>query len=377
MCLKKIDLKVLHVSGAKAWGGNEQQLMYLIDELPTFKVHQVMFCFEGTPLCKEAAAHPVKIRAVKRVKPYSSAYRKALRKIVKEEKIDLIHLHTSDSVTGFVVTDILKPLNVPTVFAKKGIREKNSFLSKFKYNYHNIDRIICISEYVRINFKAILKKRNHSKLVTVYNGIKEVDHVAEGKIDLRKKIGIADDVILFGSIANHTRAKDLMTLVQSVDHLLKKGKKNFHMVQMGSFSKITPEFQAEVKNLGIGSHFSFLGFVENALSHMPQLDALVISSQREGGPSSLMEAFSRKTPVISTRVGIVEEVITDGENGFSVEVGEAEALADKMAHFMEDPSLADEFAQRSYEKYTSRFTAKHLGENTFRVYKELLLEKER
>lgn len=376
MCAKKNNLKVLHVSGAKAWGGNEQQLMYLIDELPAFKVQQVLFCFEGTPLHKEAAAHPVKIRAIDKVKPYSAAYRKTLRQVVKEENIDLIHLHTSDSVTGFVVADIFKPLNIPTIFAKKGVREKNSILSKFKYNYHNIDRIICISEYVKRNFKDLLKKKNHSKLITVYNGIKEMDHVEEGKIDLRKKLGLNDDVILFGSIANHTRAKDLLTLLRAVHHLLEKGEKNFHMVQMGSFSKLTPEFQEEVENLQINENFTFLGFVENALTHMPQLDALVISSKREGGPSSLMEAFSRKTPVISTRVGIVEEVISDGENGFSVKVEEPKALADKMARFMEDPGLASSFAQRSYEKFANRFTARHLGENTYNVYKELLLEKE-
>lgn len=376
MCPKKSDLRILHVSGAKAWGGNEQQLMYLIDELPRFDVYQVLFCFNDTPLQKEATAHPVKIRSIERVKPFSAAYRSALRQIIEEEDIDVIHLHTSDSVTGYVVTDILKPLNIPTVFAKKGIREKNSFLSKFKYNYKGIDRIICISDYVKTNFKAILKKKNHNKLVTVYNGIKEADLVLHGEVDLRQKLGIADDIILFGSIANHTRAKDLMTLVRAVDKLLKSGRKNFHLVQMGSFSKLTPEFQAEVENLHIGTHFSFLGFVENGMSHMSQLDALVISSQREGGPSSLMEAFSRKTPVISTRVGVVDEVIKDGENGFSVEVGDAGGLAEKMARFMDKPDLAPEFAEKSYAKFRNRFTAKHLGENTFKVYKELLSGKE-
>ncbi len=375
MWLKNDNLRVLHISGAKAWGGNEQQLMYLIDELPRFDVQQVLFCFDDTPLHREATAHPVKIRSIERVKPFSAAYRNALHQILKEEEIDVIHLHTSDSVTGYVMTDILKPIKIPTVFAKKGIREKNSFLSKFKYNYKGIDRIICISEYVKKNFKTVLKKKNHDKLVTVYNGIKEPEQVIPGKVDLRRKLGIDDDVILFGSIANHTRAKDLMTLVRAADRLLKRGKKNFHLVQMGSFSKLSPELKEEVENLNIGSYFTFLGFVENALSHMPQLDALVISSQREGGPSSLMEAFSRKTPVISTRVGVVEEVIVDGENGFSVEVGDAEALAGKMAHFMDDPNLAIKFAEKSYTKFTTKFTSKHLGENTLRVYEDLLLEK--
>ena len=368
-------MKVLHVSGARSWGGNEQQLMYLIDELDRLGVEQVLFCYGNTPLEKTAASHPLKIWSIARVKSYSAAYRKELREVIAEEKIELIHLHTSDSVTGFVVTDLLKPIGVPTVFAKKGVREKNSALSKFKYNYRNIDKIIVISEYVRENFKSVLKPKNHSKMVTVYNGIKIPEESVEPEFNLREKLSLEKEKVLFGSIANHTRAKDLMTLIKAVDILLKKGIKNFHVVQMGSPSKLTPEFEKAVSDLDVASHFTFLGFVANAVSFMPQLDALVISSKREGGPSSLMEAFSRKTAVISTKVGVVEEVIENGRNGFYVPTEDPEALAQSMAKFIEDPELTQKFGERSFEKFQNSFTAEHLGKNTYEVYRELLNSK--
>ena len=365
-------MKVLHVSGARSWGGNEQQLMYLIDELDKLGIEQVLFCYEGTPLEKEAALHPIKISAIKKAKPYSSVYRTALREVIKSENIQLIHLHTSDSVTGFVVTDMLKSIDVPTVFAKKGVREKNSALSKFKYNYRNIDRIIVISEYVKENFKSVLKPKNHKKMVTVYNGIKIPHRDEKAGFEIREKLNLQDDVVLFGSIANHTRAKDLMTLLEAVEILLKKGVTDFHVAQFGSPSKLTSEFNQAVSDLKIGSHFSFLGFVPNAVSFMPQLDALIISSSREGGPSSLMEAFSRKTAVISTKVGVVDEVIEDGKNGFSVPVRDPEALAQKMEEFIHNPKLGRDFGDRSFQKFQEGFTAEHLGKNTFDVYKEVL-----
>lgn len=368
-------MKVLHVSGARSWGGNEQQLMYLIDELDKLGVEQVLFCYKETPLEKTSALHPVKIRSIERAKPHTSTYRKEFRKIIAEENIELMHLHTSDSVTGFVVTDILKPLGVPTVFAKKGVRERNSFLSKFKYNYRNIDRIIVISEYVKENFKSVLKPVNHKKLVTVYNGIKLSEQEDRADFNIREKLGLEKEIILFGSIANHTRAKDLMTLIEAVKELLKNGEHNFHVVQMGTPSKLTPEFEKAVEDLNIGSHFTFLGFVANAVAYMPQLDALIISSKREGGPSSLMEAFSRKTAVISTKVGVVEEVIENGKNGFFVPTEDPEALAHKMAALVQIPQKAKEFGDRSFEKFKQGFTAEHLGKSTFNVYRELLESK--
>lgn len=368
-------MKVLHVSGARSWGGNEQQLMYLIDELDKLGVEQVLFCHKKTPLEKEATAHPLEIFSFDPVKPYSSNYRAALREVLKLKQIELIHLHTSDSVTGFVVTDILKPLGVPTVFAKKGVREKNSALSKFKYNYRNIDRIIVISEYVKENFKKVLKPKNHGKMVTVYNGIKLPENSTGAEFEIREKLKLNKETMLFGSIANHTRAKDLMTLIHAVDLLLKKGVKDFYVVQLGAPSKLTPEFEKAVEERKINSHFSFLGFVPNAVSFMPQLDALVISSSREGGPSSLMEAFSRKTAVISTKVGVVEEVIENGKNGFFTPPENPGALAEKMAELVEKPELAKKFGERSFEKFQEKFTAKHLGESTLEVYRELLNSK--
>lgn len=369
------SMKVLHVSGARSWGGNEQQLMYLIDELDKLGVEQVLFCYGNTPLEKAAASHPIKIWSIARVKPYSAVYRKELREVIVKEKIELIHLHTSDSVTGFVVTDILKPIGVPTVFAKKGVREKNSALSKFKYNYRNIDRIIVISEYVKENFKTVLKPKNHRKMVTVYNGIKIPPDSVEAEFSLREKLELEEGKILFGSIANHTRAKDLMTLIKATELLMKKGEENFHIVQLGSPSKLTPEFKRAVDDLKIGSYFTFFGFVPNAVSFMPQLDALVISSKREGGPSSLMEAFSRKTAVISTKVGVVDEVIENGKNGFYVPTEDPEALAESMADFIKNPDLAQKFGERSFEKFQNSFTAEHLGKNTYEVYRELLNSK--
>lgn len=365
-------MKVLHISGARSWGGNEQQLMYLIDELHKLEVEQVLFCYEKTPLEKVASQHPIKIHPIRRVKPYSSEYRLELRKAIEKEKIELIHLHTSDSVTGFVITDLLKPIKIPTVFAKKGVREKNSALSKFKYNYKNIDRIIVISEYVKEKFREVLKPRNQKKMVTVYNGIKPPLNPAPAAFDLKQKLNLKEEVVLFGSIANHTRAKDLDTLIHAASILRKKGYSNFHLVQMGSPSKLSADFEKKVRDLQLDSCFTFLGFVENAVSFMSQLDALVISSSREGGPSSLMEAFSRSTAVISTRVGVVEEVIEDGKNGFSVPTEDPEALAEKMEQMINNPSLAVEFGRRSYDKFLKSFTAEHLGKHTFEVYHELL-----
>jgi glycosyltransferase involved in cell wall biosynthesis len=61
------------------------------------------------------------------------------------------------------------------------------------------------------------------------------------------------------------------------------------------------------------------------------LDAYVVPSRQEGGPKSVLEAMASGVPVVSTRVGQAAELIRDGENGWLVDVEDADALAERLA----------------------------------------------
>ncbi|CAL67245.1 glycosyltransferase family 4 protein [Christiangramia forsetii] len=368
-------MTVLHISGARSWGGNEQQLMYLMDELPKYGVIQKLFCFQDTPIFKEAEKRSVEILSTSYCKPHTSEYRKFLISIINQYKIDLIHLHTSDSVTGYVLTDLLHALKTPTLFARKGIRRKTGFLSKLKYNYHNIDTILCISKYVEKHFRKILTEKNRQKLVTVYNGVKVSEKPLHGDFDIREKFNIAENIFLIGNIANHTNAKDLPILIEVLNEMVNRhGIKTIKLFQIGEHSGLTPELKKKIKEYDLESYIILTGFLSKASAYLPQFDVFLMTSEREGGPSSVVEAFYNKTPVVSTRVGVVDEVIEDGVNGFSTEVKNPSALAGKLMILRENPDLRRQFAEKSYQMFLKKFTAENLGKSTFRVYENMLLK---
>lgn len=369
-------MKVLHVSGAVSWGGNEQQFTYLLDELPKHGVKQYLFCYKDTPLHRAAKQHPVEIISIKKVKPHSSAFREALVKAVKENDIDVIHLHTSNAVTAYVLTDMVNPLQTPTVFARKSVRRKNSFLSVLKYNYKNIDKVLCISKYVEQHFKRVLWKRNHHKFRLVYNGVRPEEMHRKAPFQLRKKLNLDQETFLIGNIANHTKAKDLRTLVRTLDELVNRhGIKDIHLVQIGEFTKRTEAIKQEIAKYKLEPYITLMGFVEKASAFLPQFDLFFMTSEREGGPSSIVESFFHKTAVVSTRVGVVDEIIEDGKNGFSAEVGDYKSLAEKINSFKKNPEYQKNFPERSHEIFLKKFTAEQLGKNTFNLYRELLGEK--
>jgi glycosyltransferase involved in cell wall biosynthesis len=57
------------------------------------------------------------------------------------------------------------------------------------------------------------------------------------------------------------------------------------------------------------------------------LDLYLVTSREEGGPMALMESMSAHVPVVSTRVGMAPDLITDGVSGALVEAGNAAAVA--------------------------------------------------
>lgn len=73
---------------------------------------------------------------------------------------------------------------------------------------------------------------------------------------------------------------------------------------------------------------------------MDTATCLVLPSRSEGLPRVILESFARGRSVVASRVGGVADVVEDGESGFLLEAGDAEALADALIRVLSDRQLA-------------------------------------
>jgi glycosyltransferase involved in cell wall biosynthesis len=366
-------MNVLHISGATGWGGNEQQLVDSIFGLDELNVSSYIFCYENSLLKNYASEHNLKTITTLIKSNLSFRKAKLLKQSIIDLKIDLVHLHTSDSVTTFVVSDILVNLNVPAVFSKKGISSPKKGLSAYKYNYKNILKTICVSNAVLESFKKTLKPINYHKLEVVHDGVKTERAKVLNKLNIRKKYNISNEVTVIGNIANHSRAKDLVTFVKTVNYLVNTLKiKNVCFIQIGEEGKDSEKFLPLIKEYNLEKYIKILGFVENAFSLLPQFNIYLMTSEREGGPTSLLEAIYQKIPIVATKTGIVTEIINNNINGFISEIKDYKDLANNIYTLIENPKLSKNFSEKSYSVILDKFTEKQLSENTLSVYKNVL-----
>ena len=50
-------MKILHISGAKGWGGNEQQIIYILPEIAKIGIQNIVFGIQDSVLEKECDKH--------------------------------------------------------------------------------------------------------------------------------------------------------------------------------------------------------------------------------------------------------------------------------------------------------------------------------
>jgi glycosyltransferase involved in cell wall biosynthesis len=98
--------------------------------------------------------------------------------------------------------------------------------------------------------------------------------------------------------------------------------------------------------LGLDDRVRFLGSVsrDEVLRYLAGARAAVLSSAWENLPHAAVEALSVGTPVVSTAVGGVPEVVRDGENGLLVPAGDVPALATALRRMLDDDALRDRLA---------------------------------
>lgn len=84
-------------------------------------------------------------------------------------------------------------------------------------------------------------------------------------------------------------------------------------------------------------------------------DAFVLPSFAEGVPVVLMEALASRTPVISTLVAGIPELVEDGVNGHLVPPGDASALTQRMLDLAADPAARAAMGEAGRAKVCAEF----------------------
>jgi len=360
-------MRVLHISYHKSWRGGEQQISYLIGELHKLGCQQWIYCSESNALedfCKEKGLsyYTFPNNLLSKFKNV-----KKLNYICNKHAIELLHVHDSMSHMMAYMAGI-SGNDIPIILSRHiDSPVRNSIISRKKYNYRGIKKIICISENIKRTLEPdILDK---SKLTTIYDGIDldKFSQVVDTGI-LRKQYKIAGTTKIIGNISALTLAKDYFTFIDTAEILIhKKLDVRFIIVGEGVVKKKLEEY---IKNKDLADYFVFTGFRKDVPQILAEFDVFLFTSEKEGLGNSVLDAFAARVPVVSTNTGGIPEMIDHQVSGLLADVKDSTKLAEHVISILQDDKLKQRLVNNASEK-VKQFSMQIMAEKIYDLYQEV------
>ncbi|MBW2991791.1 glycosyltransferase [Candidatus Woesearchaeota archaeon] len=294
-----------------------------------------------------------------------------LRKLIKKEKINIVHTHNVDAYEYGIlaaklagVKDIIHTAHGKSVKIGRFRRSRESIYHKFVSSF--LDRYIVVSKdlgrYVVKNWCS-----GRKKIKLIYNGIdaNEYKKIKVSK-DFLYGLGVRKNDKVIGIVAGLRPVKDHITLIKAMK-IVKEEIPNSKLLAVGD----GPEKRRLVNfalETGLDKDVLFLGNRKDTVELYNCFDVGILSSLSECLSITLLEGMACETPFIATAVGGNPEVIQNGEDGFLVAPKNPKLMAEMIIQVLKSKKLREETGRKAREKIVREFNIERMVKNYEGIY---------
>jgi glycosyltransferase involved in cell wall biosynthesis len=161
--------------------------------------------------------------------------------------------------------------------------------------------------------------------------------------DVRGELGLDPATPLIGTVAVLRPQKALQVLLDAFA-IVARGRPEPHLVLAGT-GVSEDELRAHAAATGVGDRIHFLGLRQDVNAVWRSIDVGAISSDFEGTPIAALEAMFNGTPLVTTSVGGLPDLIDDGVSGLLVPRQDPQALAAGLLRLLDAPHEREAFAK--------------------------------
>ena len=327
-------MKVMHVLSSRIYSGAEKVVCQIIK---SFRGEvEMVYCSPYSEIVGEMLSEQDVTYL-----PMQAMSVSELRRVIREQKPDLIHAHDMRAS----LFSALSCGSIPLVshihnnaYNARGISPKTVgyLLAGFKAKH-----ILWVSQssFDGYAFHKLFAKKSS----VLYNVIDTEQIFAK----LAQDPNPYDyDLIYVGRLTYQKDPQRLMRLCAR----LKKDKPDLKVAIVGT-GELLDEVQALCEELGISENVHFLGFQPNPIKMVADSKAIILTSRWEGTPMCAMEAMALGTPVVSTPSDGMKDLLTDGVSGYLTD--DDEQMAQDLLKIFSDPAHRQELAENAKKKFAS------------------------
>lgn len=386
--------KILYIHHGSGQGGAPNSLLYLINNLDKTVYEPIIACGFNQPKAKEffenAGYEPINLPIARFSHYFPSGYwsiyrlhglrslltwpfeyyksRNAFKALLVKISPDIVHLN---SLSIASLAYVAKRMGFPVVLH---VRETAIKLHKFDLRWHWLNRIA--NKYA--NKVIYICKYNQDKLTgitlsstVIYNPIpfdKFDKNINSRKI--RKDLSIPLEAkVLFFPGGSSLWAKGIIPFLKTL-----KKFKNSHYPIIALIPNIDKNIKVNrlIKDLNIEDLIIKAPFTTLVENYFAASDIVVVPFITPHFSRAAIEAGAMAKPVIGSKIGGIEEVVVDKENGFLVEPNDEVALYDCINKLISNNKIYDTMCQTGYNRSYAFYNAKCHSEKVMKIYENIL-----
>lgn len=364
---------ILHVIDSVEPGGAETVFVQLADELRSRGFRSIVVVSGPGWVTEELNRRKLEPIVIDAKGAFNWRLVKALLRIVREEKVDLIQSHLLGSNVYCALVGLIARKPVIATFHGMVDVSPNERLRWLKFQIMNfgVTQFVTVSKKLcdAIQSEGLL---NPKKTTVIYNGIDFNRYGKSARQDMRERLGLDEGAILIGSLGNLHPAKGYEYLIQAARHVIDHNPK-VHFVIAGDIKQyLIGDLEKLKDDMQVTNHVHFVGFVDDSAAFLSQVDLFLLSSVSEGFSIATLEAMATGLPVLVTRCGGPEEIVTDGLNAVLIEVANILAIAKGIEHLLSSPELASRLAESGKELVSKKFSIVSMVVEYISLYKRAL-----
>ena len=350
-------------------GGAERHVVDLAVSLSRREYEVTVACSVAGDLSEslEEANVPVRSLLDQLVKRRVSAgYARALRRLAKEERFDLVHAHVYASAAAAAIATV--GTGVPLVVTEhtEAIWRGRRARLVTRWFCRRASRVIAVSDAVK---RRLVKQDDvpPEKIAVIPNAVPANPNSGSGTPPLRDELR---DRPLVGVLARLQPEKGVATFLKAGAHVAKVVPQACFIV-VGD-GPLRTELEVLVRRLCMEQNVRFLGFRSDPRALIELLEVLVVPSLTEGAPLVVLEAMAAGVPIVASAVGGIPDQIRHEGEGLLVPPGDPAALGDAVLKLLRDPGLARRMGASGCRKVTTVFSHAEMVARTENVYRAAL-----
>lgn len=293
---------------------------------------------------------------------------KKLRKILKNEHIEIIHTNSVITCLIAKLASLHKKVSIVNTAHSWGTNKTK--LSAKLVNFC-ANSVIAVSNSTGESYIANGLKRD--KVHVVHNGI-DTDKfkriTGEMRDKIRESLNLSpEDFVVINIARMEELRKGHNTLLDGAKLIIEKHNNcKFLLVGDGNLRK---DLELKVARYNLQDNVLFLGNRTDIVDLLSASEIFCLPSDWEGLPLVIAEAMSCQLPVVATAVNGVPEIIIDSETGYLIQPKDPKTFAEKIIHLIENDDIRNQMAINSSKRVHDHFSLDGLIEKINNIYLNL------